>query len=237
MREPRLLLVDDEPAVLRALGVALGANGFQTTATLTGEDAVAKAAGGVFNLVLLDLGLPGIDGLEVIRRVRTFAATLPIIVLSAHGDDDTKVRALDLGADDYVEKPFAMPELLARIRVALRHAERFVTSGLESGVIERGEIEIDLATRSVRVRGQAVELTPTQYDLLLCFARHPGRVLTHRAIVSEVWGSPDAAGAENLRVVVSQLRRKIEADPARPRTIVTDPGVGYRFLPTPRGGV
>jgi two-component system, OmpR family, KDP operon response regulator KdpE len=228
----RILVVDDEPAVLRAIGVALESQGYDVHAATTGEQAVARAAASAPDLILLDLGLPGFDGLEVIRRVRAFLDSTPIIVLSAWGEDETKVRALDLGADDYVVKPFALPELLARVRVGLRHAEREASGArVEATRITRGPIEIDSASRQVRVRGELVVLTPTQYDLLLCFARHPGRVLTHRMIVAEVWGDPDASDAQNLRVFISQLRRKVEADPRRPELIVTDPGVGYRFLP------
>jgi two-component system, OmpR family, KDP operon response regulator KdpE len=227
----RVLVVEDEPKVLRALGVALEAHGYEVVATATGEQAVARAADRTPDLILLDLGLPGIGGLEVIRRVRAFLAATPIIVVSAQGDEETKVAALDLGADDYVEKPFALPELLARVRVGLRHAERAAGALEESAVVERGPLSIDLAEHRVTLRGAPLALTPTQFDLLACFARHPGRLLTHRTIVAEVWGDPDAADAQNLRVFVSQLRRRIEDDPRHPRLIVTDTGVGYRFLP------
>jgi two-component system KDP operon response regulator KdpE len=226
-----VLVVEDEPKVLRALGVALEAHGYEVVATATGEQAVARAADRTPDLILLDLGLPGIGGLEVIRRVRAFLAATPIIVVSAQGDEETKVAALDLGADDYVEKPFALPELLARVRVGLRHAERAAGALEESAVVERGPLSIDLAEHRVTLRGAPLALTPTQFDLLACFARHPGRLLTHRTIVAEVWGDPDAADAQNLRVFVSQLRRRIEDDPRHPRLIVTDTGVGYRFLP------
>jgi two-component system KDP operon response regulator KdpE len=227
----RILVVDDEPAVLRAIGVALESQGYEVQAATSGEQAVARAAASAPDLILLDLGLPGFDDLEVIRRVRAFLDSTPIIVLSAWGEDETKVQALDLGADDYVVKPFALPELLARVRVGMRHAEKASGARVEASRLTRGPIEIDTASREVLVRGEAVVLTPTQYDLLLCFARHPGRVLTQRMIVAEVWGDPDASDAQNLRVFVSQLRRKVEADPRRPELIVTDPGVGYRFLP------
>jgi two-component system KDP operon response regulator KdpE len=178
--------------------------------------------------VLLDLGLPGIDGFEVIRRVRTFAPTLPIVVVSAHGDDASKVRALDHGADDYVSKPFSVPELLARVRAALRHGER--AAPLEATVIERGAITIDLLRREAQVGDRPLTLTPTQFDLLVCFARHPGRVLTHRMIATEVWGEPDAAESTNIRVFVSQLRRRLDPG-TTPSQIVTEAGVGYRFVP------
>jgi two-component system KDP operon response regulator KdpE len=212
--------------------MALAANGYEPVECTTGEQAVQRASTSAPDLVLLDLGLPGIDGLEVIRRLRAFLPATPIIVLSAWSEDETKVQALDLGADDYVVKPFAIPELLARVRVGLRHAERQTRAGqVEGARLVRGSVLIDTISRLVTVRGAPVQLTPTQFDLLLCFARHPGRVLTQRMIVAEVWGDPDAADAQNLRVFVSQLRRKIEADPHRPTLIVTDTGVGYRFLP------
>jgi two-component system KDP operon response regulator KdpE len=230
-RRYRILVCDDEPAVLRALVVALESHGYAVIATATGEAAVAHAAAEPPDVVLLDLGLPGIDGRETIRRLRSFLVKTPIIVLSAWGEDETKVEALDLGADDYVEKPFAMPELLARIRVAIRHLQRSGGASVESSHLERGDIVLDLAERRVRVRGTEVQLTRTQFDLLAAFARHPGRVLTHRALVSEVWGDPDAADPSNLRVFISQLRRLIEPDPAHPQRIETAPGVGYRFMP------
>ena len=234
MKETRILVVDDEPNVLRALTVALEAHGYAITPAATGEQAVARAAAETCWLILLDLGLPGIDGLEVIRRVRAFLPDTPIVVLSAFGDESIKVSALDLGADDYIVKPFAFPELLARVRVALRHRERLGGAVEESAVLERGPLVIDLAEHRVLRSGEPIALTPTQFDLLACFARHPGKLLTHRTIMAEVWGDPDTADAQNLRVFVSQLRRKIEQDPRSPRLIVTDPGVGYRFLPSDR---
>ena len=230
-RAPRILLCDDEPAVLRALCVALESHGYAVTPAATGEQAVARAAAETPNVVLLDLGLPGIDGLETIRRLRAFLPVTPIIVLSAWGEDETKVEALDLGADDYVEKPFAMPELLARIRVAIRHAQRSDGSSVEASRLVRGDIELDLGARRVQVRGIEVALTRTQFDLLVAFARHPGRVLTHRALVGEVWGDPDASDPSNLRVFISALRRLVEPDPGHPERIETVAGVGYRFIP------
>jgi two-component system KDP operon response regulator KdpE len=229
MKRPLILIVDDEPVVLRALRVALEAQDYAVAAVLTGEDALARITNGAFDLVLLDLGLPGVDGFEVIRRVRVLYPALPIIVLSAQGEDAVKVEALDLGADDYVSKPFSVRELLARVRVALRHAGAADTRA-ESTQIERGPVSLDLAEHTARVRGEPVQLTRTQFALLACFARHPGRLLTHRAIVTEVWGDPDAAAADNLRVQISQLRRRIEEDPRHPALIVTEPGLGYRFL-------
>jgi two-component system KDP operon response regulator KdpE len=232
VKRPCVLVVDDEPTVLRALRVALEAQDYVVTAVLTGEDALARVTNGAFDLVLLDLGLPGMSGFDVIRRVRVLFPALPIIVLSAQGDDAPKVEALDLGADDYVAKPFSVRELLARVRVALRHAESAAGALAESSALERGSILLDLAEHTATVRGEVVSLTRTQFALLATFMRHPGRLLTHRAIVAEVWGDPDAAAADNLRVQISQLRRRIEEDPRHPALIVTEPGLGYRFLST-----
>ena len=230
MKKPWILVVDDEPTVLRALRVALEAQDYVVTAVLSGEDALARITNGAFDLVLLDLGLPGISGFDVIQRVRVLFPTLPIIVLSAQGEDAAKVEALDLGADDYVAKPFSVRELLARVRVALRHGESAAGALAESNRLERGPVHLDLAEHTATVRGEVVSLTRTQFALLACFLRHPGRLLTHRAIVAEVWGDPDAAAADNLRVQISQLRRRIEEDPRHPALIVTEPGLGYRFL-------
>jgi two-component system, OmpR family, KDP operon response regulator KdpE len=232
MKRTLILLVDDEAVVLRALRVALEAQDYAVAAVLNGEDALARISNGAFDLVLLDLGLPGVSGFEVIRRVRSLYPALPIIVLSAQGDDAVKVEALDLGADDYVSKPFSVRELLARVRVALRHADA-VDARAGSTRLERGEVSLDLAEHTAQVRGEAVQLTRTQFALLACFLRHPGRLLTHRAIVAEVWGDPDAAAADNLRVQISQLRRRIEQDPRHPALIVTEPGLGYRFFGGP----
>lgn len=230
-RPLRVLVCDDEPAVLRALSVALESHGYAVTPAASGEQAVSQAASLTPQVVLLDLGLPGIDGLETIRRLRAFLPQTPIIVLSAWDEDEIKVEALDLGADDYVEKPFAMPELLARIRVAVRHGQRNAGASIEASRLERGDIVLDLAERRALVRGTQVQLTRTQFDLLAAFARHPGRVLTHRALVAEVWGEPDAADPANLRVFISGLRRLVEPDPGHPERIETVAGVGYRFIP------
>ena len=227
-RETRILVVDDEPTILRALQTSLESQGYTVSGVTTGEQAVARAASEMPDLMLLDLGLPKIDGFEVIRRIRTFAPALPIVVVSAHGDDASKVRALDWGADDYVSKPFSVPELLARVRTALRHGDR--SAPLEATVIERGAIRIDLLRREASVRDRLLTLTPTQFDLLVCFARHPNRVLTHRMIATEVWGEPDAAESTNIRVFVSQLRRRLDLG-VKPSQIATEPGVGYRFVP------
>jgi two-component system KDP operon response regulator KdpE len=229
VKRPLILIVDDEPVVLRALRVALEAQDYAVAATLSGEDALARITNGAFDLVLLDLGLPGLSGFDVISRVRVLFPALPIIVLSAQGDDAVKAEALDLGADDYVSKPFSVRELLARVRVALRHGDASDARS-SSTRVERGVVQLDLAEHKAHVRGEPVQLTRTQFALLACFVRHPGRLLTHRAIVAEVWGDPDAAAADNLRVQISQLRKRIEPDPRHPALIVTEPGLGYRFF-------
>jgi two-component system, OmpR family, KDP operon response regulator KdpE len=229
----RILVCDDEPAVLRALCVALESHGYAISPADTGEQAVARAATDAPDLILLDLGLPGIDGRETIRRIRAFLTDTPIIVLSAWAENETKVEALDLGADDYIEKPFAMGELLARIRVAVRHLQRKAGSAVEASRLVRGDITIDLAERRAFVRDREVALTRTQFDLLAAFARHPGRVLTRRTLVNDVWGDPDATDPSNLRVFISQLRYLIERDPRSPERIQTASGVGYRFVPSP----
>jgi two-component system KDP operon response regulator KdpE len=229
VKRPGVLVVDDEPTVLRALRVALEAQEYVVTAVMSGEDALARVTNHTFDLVLLDLGLPGMSGFDVIRRVRVLFPGLAIIVLSAQGEDAAKVEALDLGADDYVSKPFSVRELLARVRVALRHGDS-AGARAESNWLERGSIRLDLAEHTATVRGEVVSLTRTQFALLAVFLRHPGRLLTHRMIVTEVWGEPDAAAADNLRVQISQLRRRIELDPRHPELIVTEPGLGYRFL-------
>jgi two-component system, OmpR family, KDP operon response regulator KdpE len=222
----RVLVVDDEAQIRRALRVALRANGYDVEETETGEEALDAVATRPPDLVILDLGLPDLDGVEVCRRLREWSR-LPIIVLSAHGDDAAKVRALDEGADDYVTKPFSMPELLARMRVALRHA---ATSG-ETGeaVIRAGDVEIDLARRVVTRAGQEVHLTPTEYGLLRFLAQHAGRVITHGHLLRSVLGPGYDESTGMLRVHVAGLRKKLEADPSQPCFLLTEPGVGYRL--------
>lgn len=227
----RILVVDDEPAILRAVGIALGAHQYDVDVAATAQQAIAKASGSSFALVVLDLGLPDLDGLETLRRLLAVAPTVPVIVLSAWQDIDTRVAALDQGAADFVPKPFGMPELLARIRVALRSTARADAAPLEDARITQGDLTIDTARRRVTVRGRDVSLPRIQYQLLLYFARNPERVLTRRMIAEHVWGPDSHVEAENLRVVVSQLRRCIEVDPGQPRFIVTEFGVGYRFVP------
>ncbi|HET8631457.1 MAG TPA: response regulator transcription factor [Thermomicrobiales bacterium] len=227
-----ILIVDDEPQLLRFLRATLAGHGYAVATVADGEAALAELRGRLPDLVLLDLGLPGMDGLEVCRRLREAPeraewATLPVVVLSARDQEGDKVAALDLGADDYLTKPFGVGELLARIRVALRHAAR--REGRER-VFVAGDLRVDFAARRVTVAGAEVHLTPTEYALLTYLATHAGKVATHRLLLNAVWGPGYTDDPGLLRVYVNQLRRKLEADPARPRLIVTDPGVGYRLV-------
>lgn len=223
---PRILVVDDEPAILRTLGTSLRAHGYQVDTAATAREAVAAQERTRPDLVLLDLGLPDGDGREVIRRIRERGAT-PIIVLSARGGERDKVSALDLGADDYVSKPFSSGELLARIRAALRRLAGPVGA---DGVFSAGPLRVDLAQREVSVAGNAVRLTPTEYDLLKAFIRHPDRVLTDRMLLHEVWGADYTSEAHYLHVYVARLRKKLERDATGPRMLLTEPGVGYRLV-------
>jgi two-component system KDP operon response regulator KdpE len=223
-----VLVVDDEPAILRALGAGLEARNYRVRAETTGQAAIDTTALESPDLIVLDLGLPDLDGVEVCRRLRQWT-DVPIVVLSADGSDRRKVEALDAGADDYVTKPFSMAELLARLRVALRHRRAAGTAPLDESVLEVGDLRIDLARRHVTVGGRRVELTPKEYDFLVLLARWPGRVLTHRAILEEVWGPGYESETQYLRVYASQLRKKLDDDPAEPR-LVTEPGVGYRLV-------
>jgi two-component system KDP operon response regulator KdpE len=222
----RILVVDDEPQIGRLLKTSLGARGYEVAVASDGQTALDMAASWRPDLMLLDLGLPTIDGLEVCRQVRSWSQ-VPIIVLTVRDSEQDKVAALDLGADDYLTKPFGTDELLARIRVALRHAARL--SATEEPVRQFGDLTIDLARRLVVVRGQEVHLTPREYELLRVLAVQAGKVLTHRMLLRAVWGSAYEQDVPTLRVFVTQLRRKIEIDPAHPAHILTEPGIGYRF--------
>jgi len=224
---PVILLIEDEPQIRRFLRAALDAQGFKLIDVATGEEGVAAAATRQPEAIILDLGLPDMDGLDVIRRVREWSAT-PIIVLSARGQERDKIAALDAGADDYVAKPFGVGELLARMRVALRHAARGTGDPGESK-FSVGDLQVDLAQRQVAVAGQPVHLTPIEYRLLATLVRHAGKLLTHHQLLNEVWGPTYTEQAHYLRVYTAQLRRKLEADPARPRYVLTEPGVGYRL--------
>ena len=221
----RILVVDDEPQILRSLRTTLASHGYDVQTAATGEEALAAVDGRLPDLVVLDLVLPGLSGLEVCRRLRA-RSSLPILVLSARGDERDKVAALDLGADDYLTKPFGVNELLARIRAALRRA---VGARGPSAVVEAGALRVDFDRRQVTLDGAEVRLTPTEFDLLKVLVANAGRVLTHGYLLRTVWGPEYEGESQLLRVFIGQLRRKVERDPSRPQHILTDPGVGYRF--------
>jgi len=223
--DPIIVLIEDEPQIRRFLRATLGSQGYRLFEATTGADGLVEVASRQPDVVIVDLGLPDIDGLEVIRRLREWS-TVPVIVLSAREQEADKVVALDLGADDYVSKPFGADELLARVRVALRHKAGVAH---EEAVFTTGELKVDLGRRRVFVRDQEVKLTPTEYRLLTTLVRSAGRVLTHRQLLREVWGPNQTEEAHYLRVYMAQLRRKIEAEPARPRYLLTESGVGYRL--------
>jgi two-component system KDP operon response regulator KdpE len=219
-----ILIVDDEPPIRRLLRTSLASQGFEVIEAATGDGALAELERSSPDLVILDLGLPDIDGLDVIRTLRENGNAVPILVLSSRSDEKGKVDALDLGADDYVTKPFGTAELFARIRAALRH--RLQQQG-EPPLFRSGDLEVDLVRRIVRVRGEEVKLTPKEYDILRMLVAHAGKVLTHRMLMSEVWrGETDV---QYLRIYIRQLRQKIEADPERPQHILTETGIGYRL--------
>jgi two-component system KDP operon response regulator KdpE len=220
-----ILVIDDEQPIRRFLRAALTAEGYRVVEAGTGEEGIRLAVQQPPDLVILDLGLPGIDGQEVLRQLREWLSA-PVIVLSARDQEPQKVAALDAGADDYVTKPFGVGELLARMRTALRHANRGTA---ESSVMEIGDLRVDLAARTVARAGQEVHLTPLEYKLLVTLLKHAGKVLTHRFLLREVWGPQDSQETHYLRVFVASLRRKLEDDSARPRYLLTEPGVGYRF--------
>ena len=222
-----MLVIDDEPALLRAVSAALKARDYDVATVGTGQAAIDAIALTPPDVVVLDLGLPDLDGIEVCRRVREWS-DVPIVVLSAEGSEERKVLALDQGADDYVTKPFSTAELLARIRVALRH-RKHVASPEDDAVLRVGDIEVDLARHVVEVGGRKVELTPKEFAFLALLARWPGRVLTHRTILQEVWGPEYGSESQYLRVYASQLRKKLDDDPVNPR-LITEPGVGYRLV-------
>ena len=222
---PSVLIVDDEPAIRRLLRTSLAAQGYRTLEATSGAEAFAALAEAreTVDVVLLDLGLPDMDGLDVIRGLRE-ASAVPIVVLTSREDERTKVAALDLGADDYVTKPFGMAELMARMRAAVRH--RLQQQGA-APVFRSGDLTVDLVRRVVTVSGAAVHLSPREYDILALLVKHAGKVLTHRHILGQLWGA--SGDVQQLRVYVRQVRQKIEADPEQPRHILTETGVGYRL--------
>lgn len=225
---PLVLIVDDEEPLRRFLRAALAAAGYRTVEAATAREAMAHAGGWHPDLVLLDLGLPDADGLDLLHRLRELLPA-PVIVISARGQEEVKVRALDAGADDYLTKPFGVPELLARLRVALRHA--LAAPGDDAGATWRaGDVTVDVLRRSVTRSGEPVHLTPTEFRLLALLIRQAGGVVTQRQLLTEGWGSAAVEQPHYLRVYMSQLRRKLEADPNRPRLLRTEPGVGYRLV-------
>jgi two-component system KDP operon response regulator KdpE len=221
----RILVVDDESQITRVLRTTLSAQGYDIRVANDGEMALELMKNWAPHVVITDLAMPNMDGVELCRQVRKTSA-VPIIVLSVRGQDRTKVEALDAGADDYVTKPFSMNELLARIRAQLR---RTPDAEEQPSTIISGDFSIDLNARSVKVTGREVHLTPKEFDLLVYLARHPGKVVTHRALLAAVWGPNSTEQPEYLRVFVGQLRKKIEADPTSPKYLLTEPWVGYRF--------
>ncbi len=220
----KILVIDDEDQIRRFLKITLEAQGFSLFEAATARDGLVQAAMHRPDLVILDLGLPDAEGIDTLRQLREWA-DMPVIVLSVRDAEEDKIGLLDAGADDYLTKPFSSGELIARIRVALRHSVPLAKEGL----FRDGPLEVDLTTRSVRVSGRPVKLTATEYDLLRMLVRHAGKVLTHHQILKEIWGSTSAEEMQYLRVYISQLRRKVETDPANPRLILTETGVGYRL--------
>jgi two-component system KDP operon response regulator KdpE len=226
VEETRVLVVDDEPQITRVLRTVLSSQGYQVETAAEGQSALANLADWRPELVITDLMMPRMDGVELCRRIRA-QSSVPIIVLSVKGEERTKVEALDSGADDYITKPFGTDELLARVRAALRR------SGVDPQMasLEAGPFRVSFEEHRVYVGGQGVRLTPKEFDLFLYLARHPNRVITHRALLEAVWGEASQEQPEYLRVFMGQLRKKLEPDPANPRHLLTEPWVGYRFNP------
>jgi len=228
----RLLIIDDEPQILRALTPALQAAGYVVETSGSAADALSALAADPCDAIILDLGLPDMDGKEVIARVREWSDA-PIIVLSARDLESEKIAALDAGADDYVNKPVGVGELLARLRAAQRGRDRRFSSQAQ---VRAGDLEVDFPRRRVTIQGEQVHLTPREYDLLRVLARHAGRVVTHRQLIAAVWGPGAQVDTQFVRVLVGQLRQKVEAEPASPRLITTEPGLGYRLAAEDGGG-
>ena len=225
---PSVVLIEDEPQIRRFLRAALTGHGYRLFEAGSGEDGLIEAATRQPDLVILDLGLPDLDGLGVLARLREWTS-VPVIVLSARGQERDKIAALDGGADDYVSKPFSVGELLARMRAALRRRDQ-LGEGAAATTFVVGDLSVDLARRHVLVGDKEIHLTPIEYKLLTTLIRHAGKVLTHRQLLKEVWGPAHTEDSQNLRFYVAQLRRKLEAIPARPRYLLTEPGVGYRLI-------
>ena len=231
--QARILVVDDEPQLTRVLRTGLKSRGYDVRAAADGLAGFEAFNDWHPDLVITDLAMPNVDGLELCRRLRA-VSTVPIIVLSAKGEEKTKVEALDLGADDFVTKPFGIDELLARVRASLRRAKAPATNEATQTTLDSGDFHVDLETREITVRGKSIHLTPKEFDLLVYFIRHSGKVLTHRTLLAALWGGNYVEQNEYLRVFVGNLRKKIEPDAANPRYILTEPWIGYRFDPGER---
>jgi len=228
MTQARILVVDDEPEIRRFLRAGLGSGGYDVLEADTGQRALADAAGKHPDAMILDLGLPDLDGVDVVKRLREWS-TMPVIVLSARLMEEQKIAALDAGADDYLTKPFGVGELIARVRVALRHASAR-GSPADNEPFTSGELKVDLARRQVYMRGALVHLTPIEYRLLTVLVRNAGKVMTHRELLKQVWGPGKLDQGHYLRIYMGQLRHKLEADPTRPTLLETETGVGYRLV-------
>lgn len=226
----RILIVDDEPQITRVLRRSLTTHGYDVRVASDGLAALQTFGDWPPDLVVTDLSMPNTDGLQLCRNLRAISQ-VPIIVLSVRGEESTKVQALDAGADDYITKPFGIDELLARIRAALRRAQTAKIDDAASPILEVGDFRLDLEDRRVTVNGAEVHLTPKEYDLMVYLISHPGKVLTHRTLLTSIWGGESVEQTEYLRVFVGQLRKKIEPEPATPRYILTEPWIGYRFYP------
>jgi two-component system KDP operon response regulator KdpE len=228
--QPRILVVDDEPQLTRVLRTGLKSRGYDVRAAADGLAGFEAFNDWHPDLVITDLAMPNVDGLELCRRLRAISQ-VPIIVLSAKGEEKTKVEALDLGADDFVTKPFGIDELLARVRASLRRANAPASSETTRSIFDSGDFHVDLEAREITVRGKPIHLTPKEFDLLVYFIKRPGKVLTHRTLLAALWGGNYVEQNEYLRVFVGNLRKKIESDSASPRYILTEPWIGYRFDP------
>jgi two-component system KDP operon response regulator KdpE len=228
--QARILVVDDEPQLTRVLRMGLKSRGYDVRSAADGLAGFEAFNDWHPDLVITDLAMPNVDGLELCRRLRAIS-TVPIIVLSAKGEEKTKVEALDLGADDFVTKPFGIDELLARVRAALRRSKVPAPNETTQTTLDSGDFHVDLETREITVRGKSIHLTPKEFDLLVYFIKHSGKVLTHRTLLAALWGGNYVEQNEYLRVFVGNLRKKIEPDAASPRYILTEPWIGYRFDP------
>ena len=228
--KPRILVVDDESQLTRVLRTGLTAHGYDVRTAADGVEGLKQANDWRPDLIITDLAMPNMDGLELCRKIRS-VSQVPVIVLSAKGEEKIKVEALDLGADDFITKPFGIDELLARVRAALRRSSVRSANETDQAQFQAGDFQVDLENHSVKISGKEIRLTPKEFDLLVYFTKHPGKVLTHRTLLAAVWGGNYVEQNEYLRVFVGNLRKKIERDPASPKYILTEPWIGYRFDP------